>query len=70
MLPTFRRMEHGVFCAHHYAIPRAPSTFLVEVNEATWRRAGFAGMSEADTIRHCQRVFAKPTSRGPPILSN
>jgi hypothetical protein len=45
------------------------STFLVEVTDATWHRAGFAGMSEADTIRHCQRVFAADLD-GAPILSN
>ena len=66
---TFRSTEHGVFCAHHYRYSPRMSTFLVEVTDATWRRAGFAGMSEADTIRHCQRVFAADLD-GAPILSN
>ena len=66
---TFRSTEHGVFCAHHYRYSPRMSTFLVEVTDATWHRAGFAGMSEADTIRHCQRVFAADLD-GAPILSN
>ena len=66
---TFRTTEHGVFCAHHYRYSPRMSTFLVEITDATWHRAGFANMSEADTIRHCERVFAKDLD-GEPILSN
>jgi len=66
---TFRTTEHGVFCAHHYRYSPRMSTFLVEVTDATWRRAGFADMSEAETIRHCERVFAGDLD-GAPILSN
>jgi len=66
---TFRTTGHGVFCAHHYRYSPHMSTFLVEVTDATWRRAGFAVMSEADTIHHCERVFAADLD-GAPILSN
>lgn len=66
---TFRGTEHGVFCAHHYRYSPRMSTFLVEVTDATWQRAGFAGMSEDETIRHCERVFAADLD-GEPILSN
>jgi 2-polyprenyl-6-methoxyphenol hydroxylase-like FAD-dependent oxidoreductase len=66
---TFRETEHGVFCAHHYRYSPGMSTFLVEVTEATWQRAGFAGMSEDETIRHCEQVFANDLG-GQPILSN
>ncbi|MDP3512960.1 MAG: FAD-dependent monooxygenase [Sulfuritalea sp.] len=66
---TFRNTEHGVFCAHHYRYSPTMSTFLVEVTDATWQRAGFADMGEDDTIRHCERVFA-PDLGGQPILSN
>ena len=66
---TFRQTEHGVFCAHHYRYSPNMSTFLVEVEEETWRRADFARMSPQDTIRHCERVFAKDLG-GEPILSN
>lgn len=66
---TFRETEHGVFCAHHYRYSPGMSTFLVEVTDATWQRAGFAAMSEDDTIHHCEQVFARDID-GQPILSN
>ena len=66
---TFRETEHGVFCAHHYRYSPSMSTFLVEVTDATWQRAGFAGMDEEATIRHCEQVFANDLD-GKPILSN
>lgn len=66
---TFRQTDAGVFCAHHYRYQPDMSTFLVEVEEGTWQRAGFADMSPGDTIAHCERVFAKDLE-GHPILSN
>jgi len=66
---TFRETEHGVFCAHHYRYSPGMSTFLVEVTDATWQRAGFARMDEQETIRHCEQVFARDLE-GKSILSN
>jgi 2-polyprenyl-6-methoxyphenol hydroxylase-like FAD-dependent oxidoreductase len=66
---TFRGTGNGVFCAHHYRYSPRMSTFLVEVTDATWQRAGFADMSEEEAIRHCERVFA-PDLDGHPLLSN
>ena len=60
---TFRETNLGVFCAHHYRYRPDRSTFLVEVENATWQRAGFAAMCQNDTIRHCERVFAKEPGR-------
>ena len=66
---TFRQTEDGVFCAHHYRYSPGMSTFLVEVEEETWRRAGFEHMRAQDTVRHCEKVFAKDLG-GHPIVSN
>ena len=66
---TFRETPHGVFCAHHYRYRPDRSTFLVEVTDATWRRAGFERMSEAETIAACERAFASDLE-GHAILSN
>jgi len=66
---TFRQTEHGVFCAHHYRYSPSRSTFLVEVEEETWKRAGFEHMSPEGAIAHCERVFAKDLC-GHPLLSN
>ena len=66
---TFRETDLGVFCAHHYRYHPDRSTFLVEVEAATWQRAGFESMSPGDTIRYCERVFAKDLD-GHRIISN
>ena len=66
---TFRETGHGVFCAHHYRYSPAMSTFLVEVEEETWKRAGFERMSAADSTAYCESVFARDLD-GHPLLSN
>jgi 2-polyprenyl-6-methoxyphenol hydroxylase-like FAD-dependent oxidoreductase len=66
---TFRQTPAGVFCAHHYRYRPDRSTFLVEVEEGTWQRAGFAAMSPQDTVRYCEQVFARDLE-GHPLLSN
>ena len=66
---TFRSHALGVFCAHHYRYAPDRSTFLVEVDEATYQRAGFETMREAESLRLCEAVFA-PDLQGHPLLSN
>ena len=66
---TVRKTDVGVFCAHHYRYQPDRSTFLVEVEEATWQRAGFETMSQEDTIKYCEKVFAKDLE-GHPIITN
>jgi len=66
---TFRETGHGVFCAHHYRYSPTMSTFLVEVEDATWKRADFGHMSPEDAIGYCERVFARDLG-GHPLLSN
>jgi 2-polyprenyl-6-methoxyphenol hydroxylase-like FAD-dependent oxidoreductase len=66
---TFRETDAGVFCAHHYRYQPDRSTFLVEVEYATWKRAGFENMSPEDTIKYCEKVFANDLE-GHPIITN
>lgn len=66
---TFRPTDIGVFCAHHYRYSPTMSTFLVEVTDATWRKAGFEAMSPEETMRSCERAFAADLD-GHPIVSN
>jgi 2-polyprenyl-6-methoxyphenol hydroxylase-like FAD-dependent oxidoreductase len=66
---TFRSDPLGVFCAHHYRYAPGMSTFLVEVDEATYRRAGFDTMTEEQSLRTCERVFA-PDLDGHALQSN
>jgi len=66
---TFVENELGVFNAHHYRYAPDMSTFIVETNQATFERAGFAGMTEAQSRALCERIFA-PTLDGHPLVSN
>lgn len=68
---TFHFVEdrHGLWRAHCYSYVPGMSTFIVEGTEDTWRRAGLDGASEAETIAHCQRVFAEPLA-GERLIGN
>jgi 2-polyprenyl-6-methoxyphenol hydroxylase-like FAD-dependent oxidoreductase len=66
---TFIKTEHGSFNAHHYRFTPELSTFIVEVDRATFERAGFAAMSEAETRSACERVFAGALD-GHALISN
>jgi 2-polyprenyl-6-methoxyphenol hydroxylase-like FAD-dependent oxidoreductase len=66
---TFVANEHGSFNAHHYRHSPRMSTFVAECDAATWDRAGFATMSEAETMRYLESVFAS-TLGGRPLVSN
>lgn len=54
---TFRENDAGVFAAHSYKFNQTTSTFIVECDEPTWTRAGFAGMTDEDTRRYLETVF-------------
>jgi anthraniloyl-CoA monooxygenase len=66
---TFRENADGVFVAHHYRYAPRLSTFVVECDAATWESAGFASMSEDESRRYCEAVFA-PDLCGHPLLTN
>lgn len=66
---TFRETPTGVFAAHSYKFDQTTSTFIVECDVETWNSAGFAEMSEAETLRYLAQVFA-PDLSGQPLLSN
>ena len=65
----FRENQDGVFVAHAYRYNQTASTFIVECDAATWERAGFASMSDAEGRSYCERVFEKDLD-GHPLLSN
>jgi len=66
---TFRANAEGAFVAHHYRYSPQMSTFIVECDAATWRRAGLDRMSDAESRAYCERVFA-PDLGGHPLVSN
>jgi anthraniloyl-CoA monooxygenase len=66
---AFRESEHGLFQAHAYPFDGNTSTFIVETDEATWRRAGLENAAEADNISFCERLFIEEL-RGHRLRSN
>lgn len=66
---TFRETEAGVFAAHSYKFSKELSTFIVECDEETWRRAGLERMPDAETRAYLEGVFA-PDLEGEELLSN
>ena len=66
---SFRQTEHGPFWCHAYRFDAHTSTFIVECDEATWRRAGLDRADEAASTAYCQRIFAADLE-GHPLLTN
>jgi 2-polyprenyl-6-methoxyphenol hydroxylase-like FAD-dependent oxidoreductase len=66
---TFVETNAGFFNAHHYRYAPDLSTFIVEVDQATFARTGFAQMDEEETRAFCERVFAQALD-GHALISN
>jgi 2-polyprenyl-6-methoxyphenol hydroxylase-like FAD-dependent oxidoreductase len=66
---TFRHTPIGDFNAHHYRYAPSRSTFIVEVDEATFARAGFERMDEGDARALCEKIFADALG-GARLISN
>lgn len=66
---TFRDSPAGPMVAHSYRYSARMSTFIVECDEDTWRKAGFARRSGDETRRYLEQVFAADL-HGRSLLSN
>jgi 2-polyprenyl-6-methoxyphenol hydroxylase-like FAD-dependent oxidoreductase len=66
---TFRLTEQGAFNAHHYRYAPAMSTFIVEVDAATFHRCGFDKMPPDVARDLCEEVFADALG-GHTLISN
>lgn len=66
---TFRTNEHGNFVAHHYRHSPTMSSFIVECDEGTWRRASLDRMCDDESRAYCARVFVRDLG-GHPLVSN
>lgn len=69
--------EHGTFVAHAYPYAKDRSTFLIETDEATWKRAGFDISTEETPNSHSDQVSLdylqeafKETLQGHPLIGN
>lgn len=56
---AFEETEHGWFQAHAYRFDDEASTFIVEVPEAVWLKAGIDRMEKEESIAYCEKLFAK-----------
>ena len=66
---TFRENEDGVFAAHSYKFNKTTSTFIVECDLETSRRANLEAKSDEETRRYIAKVFERDLA-GHPLLSN
>jgi len=66
---TFQEHEAGLFIAHSYKFNKTTSTFIVECDEKSWRRAGFDKKSDDETCEYLAEVF-KNDLGGHSLLSN
>ncbi|MEZ5960961.1 MAG: bifunctional salicylyl-CoA 5-hydroxylase/oxidoreductase [Hyphomonadaceae bacterium] len=56
---AFETTPHGWIWAHAYKFEDNASTFIVECSEATWRSFGFDKMSQDETCRAAEKLFAE-----------
>ena len=66
---TFRESAEGAFVAHHYRYSPGMSTFIVECDAESWRRAGLDRAEEAASRAYCEKVFAQDLG-GNPLVAN
>ncbi|MFD6057352.1 FAD-dependent monooxygenase [Rhodococcus wratislaviensis] len=72
-----KQSEHGNFAVHAYPIGSDLSTFIVETDEGTWRRAGLdgfdmstpPGQSDLVSQRYLEELFADQID-GHPLVAN
>lgn len=56
---SFLRTDGGTFVGHYYAYASDRSTFLPECDEHTWRRSGFAEMTDEQRKTEIEKLFAR-----------
>jgi anthraniloyl-CoA monooxygenase len=66
---AFEETEHGVFIAHAYQYDEDQSTWIFETDAGTFERAGLASLTEAESAKAMERIFARYLS-GHPIVTN
>jgi len=66
---TFVQGEGGPYCAHHYRYTPDKSTFVAEVDAATWLSSGMSTMTDDERKGFMEQVFAH-TLQGNPLISN
>jgi anthraniloyl-CoA monooxygenase len=65
----FKETPHGWVWAHAYRFDETTSTFIIECAEETWRALGFDRMSQEETCRAGEALFAEHLD-GHALMSN
>ena len=65
----FEKTDNGWVWAHAYQFDDATATFIVECSQATYDAYGFDDMSQAETCRTCESIFADHLG-GHALMSN
>src|SRR5438874_2719678 len=65
----FRETKEGVLLAHVYQYEPNRSTWVIEMDEETWRNFGFDKLSETEMLPVLERVFAEELD-GHPLIVN
>jgi anthraniloyl-CoA monooxygenase len=65
----FEETEHGWIWAHAYQFDADTATFIVECSPSTFEKFGFGAMSQEESCRTCERIFAGSLD-GHPLMSN
>jgi anthraniloyl-CoA monooxygenase len=65
----FKETDAGLVQVHAYPFDEHTSTWIVECPEHTWRRLGLAEMSEGESLRACEALFADEL-QGHRLMSN
>ncbi|NRG19339.1 bifunctional salicylyl-CoA 5-hydroxylase/oxidoreductase [Rhizobiales bacterium] len=65
----FKETEHGIFIAHTYQYEPGLSTWVLETDPETFDKAGLGDMSEEESARFLEGVFAEELD-GHPLMIN
>jgi anthraniloyl-CoA monooxygenase len=65
----FKETEHGIVIAHCYQYEPGRSTWIFEVQQDTFEKAGFGRLSEEESARALEKLFAEEL-QGHPLLIN
>jgi anthraniloyl-CoA monooxygenase len=65
----FRETPQGVLLAHSYQYEADRSTWVIEMNEDTWRNFGFDELGEQEMIPVLERIFTEELD-GHPLIAN
>ena len=65
----FKETPHGLICAHTYQYEPGHSTWVMEMNPNVWAAFGFDKLSEQDSARKLEEIFA-PELEGHKLITN